>query len=119
MKFLQIIDNSFIGRIVQGRLSILEHTDPDRIYVENIRSFYKLPYPVAKFLCEMAVKQHFFMKRVAIECPNEGRIIRIVSSKTNLPQCVKCDNCEALGKEKYEFSKGEYDVTEFYQLNRN
>jgi hypothetical protein len=117
MKFLQAIDNSFIGRLVQSKLNIIEHTDPNRIYVENIRSFYHLPYSVAKFFCEMAVKQGYFVKRYAVICPNQGNIIKSVSSRFDLPEKIYCETCAALDKDKYEFNLGECKVDEFYKLN--
>lgn len=117
MKFLETIDRSFVGRFVQSRLDILEHTDPNRIYVENIRSFYGLPAFMAKFLCEMAVKKGLFTKHIGVECPNEGRLIITSDDVGKLPQVVNCPNCEALENDKYEFTLSECHLVEFYKLN--
>ncbi|RZK33295.1 MAG: hypothetical protein EOO61_15560 [Hymenobacter sp.] len=117
MRFLEIIDRSFIGRFVQSRLNILEHTDPNRIYVENIRSFYGLPTFMAKFLCEMAVKEGLFAKRVGVECPNEGRLIMTADSVDKLPRVINCSNCEALENDRHEFALSECHLVEFYKLN--
>ncbi|HRD40962.1 MAG TPA: hypothetical protein PLC65_20200, partial [Bacteroidia bacterium] len=57
IKLYQIIDRSFIGKFVERKLSIIENTDPERIYVENIRSFYNMPSFAAKTLCELAVRE--------------------------------------------------------------
>jgi hypothetical protein len=117
MKFLQAIDNSFIGRLVQSKLNIIEHTNPNRIYVENIRSFYNMPFPLAKFFCEMAAKQGFFIKQYGIKCPNQDNIIKVVSKKSDLPDVVHCDICESLGKDRFEFNISECKIQEFYKLN--
>ncbi|MDF7813591.1 hypothetical protein P1X16_19595 [Hymenobacter sp. YC55] len=117
MKFLEIIDRSFIGRFVQNRLNILEHTDPNRIYVEQVRSFYGVPKFVAKYLCEKAVQKGLFVKRFGVECPNEGRLIITAGSREELPRVIYCSNCEALEEDKYEFALEECHVEEFYKLN--
>ena len=117
MKFLEIIDRSFVGRFVRNKLNVLEHIDPDRIYVENIRAFYGLPFFMAKFLCELAVREGVFLKRFGVECPNEGRLILTVGSKTELPRAVRCRNCELLEEERFEFDLQSCQIVEFYKLN--
>ncbi|GAB3637260.1 hypothetical protein GCM10027422_28500 [Hymenobacter arcticus] len=117
MKFSEIIDSSFIGRFVQNKLNVLEHTDPDRIYVENVRAFYGLPFFMAKFLCELAVREGTFIKKVGVECPNEGRLIVTANSAAELPKEVKCRNCELLEQDKFEFALEACHVVEFYKLN--
>jgi hypothetical protein len=118
MKFFQIINSSGFGRFIDGRLDVLKKTDPDRIYVENIRSFYKMPYFVAKFFCEMAVRNNLFIKKIGVLCPNEGRIILIVDRVEDIPDVIHCDNCELLEEEKYEFNRKECQTIVFYKLNR-
>jgi len=120
MKFFQIIDNSFIGRFVDKRLNLIASTDPERIYVENIRSFYNLTTPLAKTFCNMAVKEHLFNKHFGVECPNEScqRIITSYTSKDELPEIIECEHCLLLEKDKYQFGKSEYNVIEFYKLNK-
>jgi hypothetical protein len=117
MKFLDIIDRSFVGRLVQSRLNILEQTDPNRIYVENIRSFYGLPTFAAKYLCEKAVEKGLFSKRYGVVCPNEGRLIITAGNVSELPQTVYCSSCEVLENDRYEFALEECQVEEFYKLN--
>ncbi len=115
-KFFRVIDNSFIGRIVDSKLSIIEHTDPQRIYVENVRAFYNLPTFAAKFICEVAVREDVFIKKIAINCPDCGRVIMSVSRKKDIPDTIKCEHCELLEKDKFEFTLTDRDTMEFYQL---
>jgi hypothetical protein len=117
MKFLEIIDRSFIGKFVHNKLNVLEHTNPDRIYVENIRSFYGLPSFIAKFLCEMAVKEGLFTKHIGVECPNEGRLMITASSTKSLPETVHCRNCQLLENDPYIFKVADCHKVEFYKLN--
>lgn len=117
-KFFQIIDNSFIGRFIDKRLDIISSTNPDRIYVENIRSFYNLNTPVAKTFCEMAVKENLFKKRIGVECPTCGKLINHYSFENEIPDTIICDTCLMLENDKHEFKKSEMSKIEFYQLNK-
>lgn len=118
MKFFQIIDNSFIGKYIDKRLDLIASTDPERIYVENIRSFYNISTPVAKIFCEMATKESFFEKYFAVQCPNDSceRIIVDFKTKQDIPDTVECEQCHLLEKDKYEFKKTELNIIEFYKL---
>jgi phage FluMu protein Com len=118
IKFFQAIDNSLIGKIIDKKLKIVEHTDPDRIYIENIRSFYNIPFKAAQFFCEMAVKENYFKKKIGVRCPQCDKLLLTVDHHSEIPSVIKCDNCELLEEEVFEFDfKAEYtDV--FYQLNQ-
>src|SRR6476620_3245869 len=70
-KFSDIIDHSSIGVAVAKRRELIENTDPRRIYVENIRSFFGIPRATARYLCEIAVRQGVFEKRVGYLCGND------------------------------------------------
>ena len=120
LRFLQTIDNSGIGKFIDKKLNVLKSTNPDRIYVENIRSFYNLPFNTAKLLCNMAVKENLFIKKFGVMCPDGDceRIILSVNSLDDLPERISCDTCELLEKEKFEYTKSELNIIEFYQLNR-
>jgi hypothetical protein len=104
--------------IINKRAEILSHIDPDRIYVENIRSFFNIPFPLAKYYCNMAVKQNFFAKKFGIVCPNDDcrRIVLTVNRLSDIPKRVKCEHCELLERDNYEFSPHEKDIITFYQL---
>lgn len=115
-KFFQIIDESFIGRFVGKRLDIVNATDPKRIYVENIRSFFSINYGLAKYLCEMAVKQGIFSKYFAVECPQCNVIIKSFDDKNFIPNEIICEHCQLLEKEKYKFTNKEFLVENVYKL---
>ena len=116
MRFLEITDNSFVGRLINGRLNVLKDIDPNRIYAEKIRAFYGLSFPLAKFFCDMAVRQGYFTKHIGIECPNEGRLIKVFDSGSELPGSVECVNCQLLDREHYTFRTQDCTQVEFYKL---
>lgn len=107
-----------VQQFLKRRAEILEKTDPDRIYVENIRSFFRIPYTVARFFCEMAVKEKFFKKKVGVFCSNEDcrRLIKSYDSRSEIKDEIICDICEDLEKEKFVFVKEDIEIVEFYQL---
>ena len=107
-----------VQQFLKRRVEIIEKTDPDRIYVENIRSFFRVPYTVARFFCEMAVKEKFFKKKVGVFCSNEDcrRLIKSYDSRLEINDEIICDICEDLGKEKFVFVKEDIEIVEFYQL---
>lgn len=106
---------SFLHR----RSELIAQLDTNRIYVENVRSFFHVPYSVAKIMCEMAVKEGYFRKKTALICPNENckRIIGTLENFQNESQ-IKCRNCEANEEYKCEFNIEELQKIEFYQLNK-
>ncbi|MCG8253188.1 hypothetical protein [Tenacibaculum finnmarkense] len=116
-KLFQIIDKSSIGHFIDKRLDLVKATDPKRIYVENIRSFFNISTPIAIVFCEMAVKQNLFKKRIGIECRNCGKLIVHFNTTTDLPNKITCDNCQLLENEKYEYDKNEINKLIFYQIN--
>lgn len=117
-RFYQIIDNSFIGRYIDRRLDLIKVTNPDRIYVENIRSFYNLTTPIAKIFCEMAVKENLFKRRIGVECPKCGKLIGHYTSNSEIPDEIICETCQLLEEECCSYNKTEIIETIFYQLNR-
>lgn len=106
------------NKFFKNKARIIEITDPDRIYIENVRSFFNISSRFAKFLCETAVRQGLFEKKIAIECTNSDckRIIRVFDYSEELPEALNCIVCELEGKEKYKYDKSEYKLVEFYKL---
>lgn len=115
-RFFQIIDKSFIGKAINKRIEIIGATDPNRIYVENIRSFYNIPLKAARFFCNMAVREKLFVRKIEVMCPNEDRSILVVDSVNDIPDLIHCNNCEMLEENKFEFAKEDIKTMEFYQI---
>lgn len=115
MKFSQIIDNSFIGKIADKKVGIWERLNPEKFYVENIRHFFNLSHRIAKILCEVAARQGFFEKKFEVLCPNEGRSIGEFDRREQIPETIECKNCEILEK-NYHFKTSDCIISEFYRL---
>ncbi len=117
-KFLPIIDNSIIGKTVLNKQKIIERTDPDRIYIENIRSFFNLPFSTAKFFCELAVKEKIFNRKIGYICSNNDceRIILSVSDGQAVPDDIICEQCKLKEEDDFVFQVNTLDKLVFYQL---
>lgn len=107
-------------KFFQKRKELLENTDPDRIFIENVRSFFNLNTTMAKFFCDMAVKEKYFKKKTGLQCPNDSckRIIATTDHGESFKHPVHCDLCELNEEDQFEFSKDEIHIVTYYQLNR-
>lgn len=108
------------GRLIGDKEQKLLELDPDRFYVENIRSFYNLTTPVARFLCELAVKQRLFDKKFGLFCPNDGcgRMIKSYAPGEPIDNLLTCKNCEILNRVPYEFPSDSLERMTYYKLRR-
>jgi hypothetical protein len=115
-RLFSIIDKTAVGKVISNKQGIIESTDPDRIYVENIRSFFNLPFSVAKYLCDMAVKSNLFKRKVGVECPNCGRLIKVYENLNEIEPKIHCEVCELNEEEKFDFESQNLKKVTFYQL---
>lgn len=119
-KFWQIIDESPVGKFVDKKRRQIFNTDPERIYVENVRSFFGMPFWAAKFLCDMAVRQGVFEKRIGLVCKNDDckRIIATYGENEKIPETINCLQCEINQKGEHEFRTSELEKLTFYRLKK-
>lgn len=106
---------------LQKYLQTIKSIDTGNIYVENVRSVYKIPRFAARVLCEMAVIDNVFVKRIGLICPSKDcnqRIIADYSSYLDIPEEVVCHICEAEENDTYVYKTSELDKIEFYQLKK-
>ena len=117
-KFLETIKLPFIIKVDERRSAVLLNTNPNRIFLENVRSYYNTSTIIAKTLCKMAVKDGRFIKKVGIMCPNENceRIIISYDDPNHIDQQVTCDHCELIGNPENTFAAENLETIEFYQL---
>jgi len=64
MKLLEIIDKTHIGKWVSKKQDQIEKTNPQKIYAENIRSFFGVSTKTAILMCESLVKQKNITKHI-------------------------------------------------------
>ena len=101
-------------------LQTISSVNPNKIYVENVRSFFKVPAFVAKVMCEMAVVDNLFIKKIGLVCPNSDckRIIASYKSYNEIPDVITCSICEDEDKELHTFQTDKLEKVEFYQLKK-
>lgn len=95
----------------------IKELNPDRIYVENMRSILNTNSRIAKIICELAVRKGYFKKYYAVECKNEscGRIINSFQKIEDIPNSLQCYICKDDGVEKSTFKKEELLIIPFYK----
>jgi hypothetical protein len=118
-KFLNLIDETPIGRAVSRKEELIDQLDPERIYVENVRSFFGVPFGIAQLLCEMAVRERLFLRRYGVMCPYCDRIIVSVKSEKDIPDRLLCEVCERNERDRYEYSRSECALATYYKLNEH
>jgi hypothetical protein len=94
----------------------LEETDPDRIYIENIRSIFNISSRWAKYICKIAVRQGILKRKFAVECKNNDclRVIKTFDNEFDIPEIIECRTCELEGQEFILYTK-ELNIVEYYQ----
>ncbi len=102
--------------LLKKQSQLIQATNPERIYVENVRSFFHLPFKAAKILCELAVKEGLFRKKYGVSCPSCNRLIKSYNNIAEIPEEVVCEVCQDLEEPKFIFRKKNLEIVEFYQL---
>ncbi|RKF36068.1 hypothetical protein BCY89_28020 [Sphingobacterium siyangense] len=121
MGLLEIIDRTWVGTFVRRKADLILETDPDKIYVENIRSFFGVTNRMAKAMCEFAVKAGHFTKHIGFICPNVNckKIIIEFSFKEVLEMDeVECLNCLLREEQNSKWDILDIEKIEFYRLNK-
>jgi hypothetical protein len=107
---------------LQKYLNIIKDVDAEKIYVENVRSIYNIPRLEARLLCEMAVTDNIFIKKIGLICPApscHSRIIAEYNSYADIPEEITCHICEAEDVEPYTYKTSGLKKIEFYQLKKD
>lgn len=117
-RLLKTIDDSFFGDIVSGKEKLISNSNPDKIYVENIRSFFGFSFRIATFYCDLAVRAGYFSKHKGYICANKNcqKIILEKDFKETIPKELNCTNCEIREEENYLFDTNRLNQIVFYRL---
>jgi hypothetical protein len=118
-KFFERIDRSWLGSFVSRKREIVENTDPGRIYVENVRAFFSVPYGVARAMCDLAVREGSFVRVFAAHCPTCDRTIATFATKDAIPAELECDHCEIEGREPWRFPRSAVFAQPVYALSQS
>lgn len=103
------------------KASIIEETDPDNIYVENVRSFFNIPTKWARYICKVAVRQGILRRRFGVRCKNQSceRIITVFDNEDSIPEHIECLHCQIDGDVDYSFETKDLEIVELYQFIEN
>lgn len=104
-KFYQAISKGPLGRWILRRSAAVAELDPERIYVENVRSILGVPFWVARLVCEAGVREGSLAERHAYYCPNHDnhRVVLVSDTPLDGEKIVECEVCELKGDAKHTF----------------
>ena len=95
---------------------MLARLNPDKFYIENVRSILGVSHASAVRICETAVRQGLFERRVEVKCP-DGAVAASADSERNLPEMVKCWHEDDGHLEAEELPTKTLEKTTFYRFN--
>jgi hypothetical protein len=96
--------------------ALLSSLDPDKIYIENVRSILDVSYSSAVRICETAVRQGLFKRYIEVKCP-DGSVAAATDNEETLPKTVHCWTEIDGHPEEVEFATQALAKTTFYRLN--
>jgi hypothetical protein len=115
-KFLDIISRLFPVNPLSGVEEELAKLNPDKIYVEQVRSLLNVSHERALWICETATRQGVFSRHVEVYCP-DGQAAASAPTESELPLTVMCWHEEDGDNEEIEMSTRELKKLTFYKLN--
>jgi hypothetical protein len=113
-KFLSTMARHFPSK----RLSpdTLAQLNPDKIYVENVRSLLDVSYSGALDILEDGLKQGWLQSGVEVRCP-DGSVAASAETEDKLPETVTCSQWERGHPEEVELPTSSLSKVKFYRLN--
>lgn len=115
-KLFQIIERVAPPGLSGREAELLARLDPEKFYVENVRSILGVSYASAVRICETAVRQGLFERRVEVKCP-DGAVAASANSEARLPKTVRCWTAEEGALEPMELPTKDLEKSTFYRLN--
>jgi len=116
-KFLQTISKLVPGGTLSAKeLQLLSSLNPDKIYVENVRSILGVSHRSAVRILETAVRQGLFKRGIEIQCP-DGTVAASADAEEKLPVTVHCWTEEEGHPKEVELPTESLTKTTFYRLN--
>jgi hypothetical protein len=116
-KLFQIISSVIPSPGMSAKeIEALSSLNPDKFYVENVRSLLNISHASAVRICETAVRQGLFDRRVEVVCP-DGAVVASADSESKLPPMVKCRREEEGHFEIEELPTTTLEKATFYRLH--
>jgi hypothetical protein len=113
-KFLNTIARYFPSK----RLSpdALSQLNPDKIYVENVRSLLDVSYSNAVEILEDGLRRGLLLSGIEVRCP-DGSVAATAADESKLPSTVTCTTEEEGHPSEIEVSTVSLTKVKFYRLN--
>ena len=115
-RFFEAISNLLPERTFVGDPQALTKLDPNKIYIENVRSVFQISFRSAERYCEAAVRQGIFSKFVEVHCP-DGAVAASSEFEKSLPEIVRCWKEQNGDYEELWIPTRDLSKTVFYRLN--
>jgi len=115
-KFLNIIGSFLPPDPLAGKEEALARLNPEKIYIENVRSVLGVSQREALDICESAVRQGLFKRGVEVLCP-DGAAAASADVETNLPATVNCWTQEDGHYEEVVLPTAQLQKVKYYRLN--
>lgn len=103
-------------RLSEKEAEMLAKLNPDKFYVENVRSILGVSNAVAVQICETAVRQGVFERRVEVICP-DGSVAASAETESALPETVRCWHEEDGLVESERLPTKQLEKAAFYRLH--
>jgi hypothetical protein len=114
-KFFDSISKMVPGDPLSGRVEAIAKLNPDKIYVENVRSALGVSTGKAQQICETAVRQGVFDRYVEVLCP-DGAVAACAKVESQLPAKVSCWTEREGELEEVEIPTNALAKTTFYRF---
>jgi hypothetical protein len=105
-----------VGGLSPKETEKLSQLNPDKIYVENVRSLLGISHASAVQICETAVRQGVFQRAIEVMCP-DGAVAVIVKDDEALPTEIRCWREEDGHLEPVMLPTESLDKAIFYRLD--
>ena len=112
--FFDTISN-FVPGVPRGTDAAISRLNPDKIYLENVRSALGVSSQRALDICEAAVRQGLFQRGVEVACP-DGAIAASADTESGLPAHVRCWMEDEGHLEEVEIQTDTLPKIAFYRL---
>jgi hypothetical protein len=115
-RLLDIISRVLPLNPIAGKEELLTQLNPDKIYVENVRSLLGVSKKAAEAICEDATRVGYFKRYVEVMCP-DGSVALTAETEIALPELVACIDNEYGEPEEIQIPTKTLRKSVFYKLN--
>lgn len=100
----------------EKEVEMLSNLNPEKFYAENVRHILGISHASAVRICETAVRQGLFERRVEVMCP-DGAVASSADTEAHLPPTVRCWHQEGGFLEQEELPTETLEKAVFYRLH--